>query len=33
MLQRLQLWLAMSEAERGGQTHFAVLRDRGWHME
>jgi 8-oxo-dGTP pyrophosphatase MutT (NUDIX family) len=33
MLQRLQLWLGMSEAERGGQTHFPVLRDRGWHME
>ena len=34
VLERLQLWLAMSEAERREQTHTAVLkRDRGWVME
>ena len=33
MLQRLQAWLAMSEEQRETQTHFPVLRDRGWHME
>jgi 8-oxo-dGTP pyrophosphatase MutT (NUDIX family) len=34
VLERLQLWLAMSEQERAGRTHVPVmLRDRGWRME
>jgi len=31
--ERLQTWLAMSEAERAAQTHSVLLRDRGWHVE
>ncbi len=34
VLERLQIWLAMTEAERDAQTHTPVLlRDRGWRME
>lgn len=34
VMERLQVWLGMSEAERHAQTHTAVLkRDRGWVME
>ena len=34
VLERLQLWLAMPEADRSAQTQTAVLlRDRGWVME
>ena len=34
VLERLRLWLAMSEAERAAQIHTPVmLRDRGWRME
>ena len=33
VLERLQTWLAMSEAERHAQTHVPVLRNRGWRME
>jgi 8-oxo-dGTP pyrophosphatase MutT (NUDIX family) len=34
VLERLQVWLAMSEAERQAATHTPVmLRDRGWVME
>jgi 8-oxo-dGTP pyrophosphatase MutT (NUDIX family) len=34
VLERLRLWLAMSEAERTAQTHTPVMhRDRGWRME
>jgi 8-oxo-dGTP pyrophosphatase MutT (NUDIX family) len=34
VLERLQLWLAMPEAERNTQTRTPVLlRDRGWLME
>ena len=34
VLERLQLWLAMSEQERAERTHVPVmLRDRGWRME
>jgi 8-oxo-dGTP pyrophosphatase MutT (NUDIX family) len=34
VLERLRLWLAMSEAERAAQTRTPVmLRDRGWRME
>jgi 8-oxo-dGTP pyrophosphatase MutT (NUDIX family) len=34
VLERLQQWLALSEAERNAQTHTPVLlRDRGWLME
>jgi 8-oxo-dGTP pyrophosphatase MutT (NUDIX family) len=34
VLERLRLWLDMSEAERAAQTHSPVmLRDRGWRME
>jgi 8-oxo-dGTP pyrophosphatase MutT (NUDIX family) len=33
MLERLQTWLGMSEAERAAQAHTPVLRDRGWKME
>jgi 8-oxo-dGTP pyrophosphatase MutT (NUDIX family) len=34
VLERLQLWLATTEAEREAQTHTPVLlRDRGWRME
>ena len=34
VLERLQLWLAMSDQERAGRTHVPVmLRDRGWRME
>jgi 8-oxo-dGTP pyrophosphatase MutT (NUDIX family) len=34
VLERLQLWLAMDEAERTSQTHTPVmLRDRAWRME
>jgi 8-oxo-dGTP pyrophosphatase MutT (NUDIX family) len=34
VLERLQTWLAMTEAEREAQSHTPVLlRDRGWRME
>jgi 8-oxo-dGTP pyrophosphatase MutT (NUDIX family) len=34
VLERLRLWLALSEAERAAQVHTPVmLRDRGWRME
>ncbi len=34
VLERLRLWLGMSEAERATQTHTPVmLHDRGWRME
>jgi 8-oxo-dGTP pyrophosphatase MutT (NUDIX family) len=34
VLERLRIWLAMTEAEREAQTHTPVLlRDRGWRME
>jgi 8-oxo-dGTP pyrophosphatase MutT (NUDIX family) len=34
VLERLQLWLAMSDQERADRTHVPVmLRDRGWRME
>ena len=34
VLERLRVWLAMSEAERAAQTHSPVmLRDQGWRME
>lgn len=34
VLERLQQWLALSEAERNSETHTPVLlRDRGWLME
>jgi 8-oxo-dGTP pyrophosphatase MutT (NUDIX family) len=34
VLERLRLWLALSEAERAAQIHTPVmLRDRGWRME
>jgi 8-oxo-dGTP pyrophosphatase MutT (NUDIX family) len=34
VLERLRLWLSMSEAERTAQTHTPVMhRDRGWRME
>ena len=34
VMERLRMWLALSEAERLAQTHTAVLkRDRGWVME
>jgi 8-oxo-dGTP pyrophosphatase MutT (NUDIX family) len=34
VLERLQIWLATSAAERAKQTHTPVmLRDRGWQME
>jgi 8-oxo-dGTP pyrophosphatase MutT (NUDIX family) len=34
VLERLQLWLAMTDQERAGRTHVPVmLRDRGWRME
>ncbi|MGC1412005.1 MAG: NUDIX hydrolase [Acetobacteraceae bacterium] len=34
VLERLRLWLGMSEAERTAQTHTPVMhRDRGWRME
>ena len=34
VLERLRLWLAMSEQERAARTHTPVmLRDRGWRME
>ncbi len=34
VLERLRLWLAMSETERAAQMHTPVmLRDRGWRME
>jgi 8-oxo-dGTP pyrophosphatase MutT (NUDIX family) len=34
VLERLRLWLAMSEAERAALTHIPVmLRDKGWRME
>jgi 8-oxo-dGTP pyrophosphatase MutT (NUDIX family) len=34
VLERLRLWLAMSEAERAAQTHTPVmLHDRSWRME
>jgi hypothetical protein len=34
VLERLQIWLAMPEAEREAQFHTPVLlRDRGWRME
>jgi 8-oxo-dGTP pyrophosphatase MutT (NUDIX family) len=34
VMERLQMWLAMSEKQRHAQTHTAVLkRDRGWVME
>ena len=34
VLERLQIWLAMTAAEREAQTHTPVLRrDRGWRME
>jgi len=34
VLERLRVWLGMSEAERMAQTHTPVmLRDQGWRME
>jgi 8-oxo-dGTP pyrophosphatase MutT (NUDIX family) len=34
VLERLQLWLAMTDQERTERTHVPVmLRDRGWRME
>lgn len=34
VLERLRVWLAMTEQERAAQTHTPVmLRDRGWRME
>ena len=34
VLERVRLWLAMTEQERAAQTHIPVmLRDRGWRME
>ncbi len=34
VLERLRLWLCMSEAERAAQVHTPVMhRDRGWRME
>ncbi len=34
VLDRLRLWLAMTDAERAAQTHTPVMhRDRGWRME
>ena len=34
VLERLRIWLAMSETERAAQSHTPVmLRDRGWRME
>jgi 8-oxo-dGTP pyrophosphatase MutT (NUDIX family) len=34
VLERLRLWLEMSEHERAARTHVPVmLRDRGWRME
>jgi hypothetical protein len=34
VLERLQQWLALPEAERDAETHTPVLlRDRGWRME
>lgn len=34
VLERLQLWLAMTDQERAERTHVPVmLRDRGWRME
>ena len=34
VLERLRLWLAMSESERSAQAHTPVMhRDRGWLME
>lgn len=34
VLERLRVWLAMSEAERAAQTHSPVMqRDQGWRME
>lgn len=33
MLERLQIWLGMSQAEREAEVHTPVLRDRGWRME
>jgi 8-oxo-dGTP pyrophosphatase MutT (NUDIX family) len=34
VLERLRIWLALSEAERAAQVHTPVmLRDRGWRME
>lgn len=33
MLERLQVWLAISPAERAAITHTPVLLDRGWRME
>jgi 8-oxo-dGTP pyrophosphatase MutT (NUDIX family) len=34
VLERLQLWLAMTDQERAQRTHVPVmLRDRGWRME
>jgi 8-oxo-dGTP pyrophosphatase MutT (NUDIX family) len=34
VLERLRLWLAMSEHERAARTHVPVmLRDQGWRME
>lgn len=34
VLERLRLWLAMTDAERAAQTHIPVMhRDRGWRME
>jgi 8-oxo-dGTP pyrophosphatase MutT (NUDIX family) len=34
VLERLRVWLAMSDAERASQTHVPVMqRDRGWRME
>ncbi len=34
VLERLRLWLCMSEAERAAQVHTPVMHpDRGWRME
>lgn len=33
MLERLQVWLGMSEDQREAEAHTPVLRDRGWRME
>jgi 8-oxo-dGTP pyrophosphatase MutT (NUDIX family) len=33
VIERVQLWIAMGEAERRARTHTPILRNRGWRME
>ena len=33
VIERVQLWIAMSDGERQGRMHTPVLRNRGWRME